>query len=95
MFAIGLSEAMKIPVDAHTLIKTTSTETQTKKSRFSRWENVKEVFTLRDTDRFKNKHVILVDDVITTGATIESCVIKLQQTEGIKVSVVSLAYAYH
>lgn len=95
MFALGLSESMKVPVDTHSLIKSTSTETQTKKSRFSRWENVKEVFTLQNTERFKNKHILLVDDVITTGATIESCVIKLQQSEGIKISIASMAYAYH
>ncbi|MFH0865599.1 MAG: ComF family protein [Bacteroidota bacterium] len=95
IFALGLSEGMKIPVDTHTLIKTSATETQTKKSRFSRWENVKEVFTLQNAERFKNKHILLVDDVITTGATIESCVLKLQQSEGIKISVVSMAYAYH
>ena len=95
MFALGLAESMKIPVDTHTLIKTTATETQTKKSRFSRWENVKEVFAVQDTDHFKNKHILLVDDVITTGATIESCVTKLQQAEGIKISVVSMAFAYH
>lgn len=95
MFAIGLSESMKIPVDTKTLIKTTATETQTKKSRFSRWENVKEVFSLQNAEHLKNKHILLVDDVITTGATIESCVAKLQQVDGVKVSIASMAYAYH
>jgi ComF family protein len=95
MFATGLGEALKIPVDIHTLVKTTSTETQTKKSRFSRWENVKEVFAVQNADHFKNKHILLVDDVITTGATIESCVTKLLQTEGIKISIAAMAFAYH
>lgn len=95
MFARGLSESMNIPVDTTSLIKTTSTETQTKKSRFSRWENVKEVFTLCNEEHLRNKHVMLVDDVVTTGSTIEGCVHKLQQAEGFKISVVTIAYAYH
>lgn len=95
IFACGLSQSMKIPVDTKTLIKTTKTETQTKKSRFSRWENVKEVFEMKDYDHFANKHVLLVDDVITTGSTLESCILNLLKVHGIKISVASLAYAYY
>jgi ComF family protein len=95
IFANGLSQSMKVPVDTKTLIKTTKTETQTKKSRFTRWENVKEVFEVKDYGHFANKHVLLVDDVITTGSTLESCILNLMKAPGIKISVASLAYAYH
>jgi len=95
MFAHGLAESMNITVDTSTLIRITATETQTKKSRFNRWENVKEVFKINNSEHLKNKHVLLVDDVITTGSTIESCVLKLQQIEGIRISVVSIAFAYN
>jgi len=94
IIAIGISQSMNASVDTQTLIKTNKTETQTKKSRFSRWENVKEVFEIRNYDHLVNKHVLLVDDVITTGSTIESCVMNLAKVPGIKISVVSIAYAY-
>ena len=95
MFANGLALSMKIPVDTKTLIKSSKTETQTKKSRFNRWENVKEVFELNDYNHLINKHILLVDDVITTGSTIESCIINLLKIPGAKISVASMACAYH
>jgi ComF family protein len=95
IIAIGLSQAMNAVTDTKTLIKSTKTETQTKKSRFSRWENVKEVFEIRNYDHLENKHVLLVDDVITTGSTLESCILNLSKVSGIKISVASIACAYH
>jgi ComF family protein len=94
LIAVGLSESMNVPVDLKTLLKITKTESQTRKSRFSRWENVKEVFELRNADHFANKHILLVDDVITTGATLEGCIVQLSKVQGIRVSVASIACAY-
>ena len=94
IIAIGLSQSMNAMVDTKTLIKTVKTETQTKKSRFSRWENVKEVFEIQNCEHLANKHVLLVDDVITTGSTLESCIMNLSGIPGIKVSVASIAFAY-
>ena len=68
---------------------------KSKKSRFNRWENVKEVFELNDYNHLINKHILLVDDVITTGSTIESCIINLLKIPGAKISVASMACAYH
>lgn len=92
-FAIGLCSTMPAVLDVHALYRTFASETQTKKSRFNRWENVKEIFALRDEETLKGKHVLLVDDVITTGATIEACAAMLLKIPEVKVSVVALACA--
>lgn len=91
IFAKGLSKAMQIPCDTKTLVRTTASKTQTKKSRFKRWENVKEIFAITDTVSLKGKHILLVDDVITTGATIEACVNQLLTISDVKISVAALA----
>ncbi len=93
MFAAGLSESMNIPVDTLTLQKKTFTETQTKKNRFARWKNVEEKFHLVHPENITGKHVILTDDVITTGATLESCMINLKKAADVTVSLVSIACA--
>ncbi len=92
-FARGLSEGLKIPLNTSVLKRKEFTETQTKKSKYERWENVEDVFELNTPEIFKNKHIVLVDDVITTGATIEACCQLLQKIEGIQISVLSIAYA--
>ncbi len=92
-FAKGLAASMKIELDKTTLIRATSSETQTRKSRFNRWENVKEIFRIEDIGRQAGKHVLLVDDVITTGSTLEAAGHSLLQVPGIKISVASIACA--
>lgn len=94
-FAEGLSESMKVEVDYKTLYRGIESETQTKKSRFNRWKNVESIFQLRDLTTLQGKHVLLVDDVITTGATFEACAQVLLQVPDIKVSIVAMAYASH
>ncbi|WP_336246174.1 ComF family protein [Cognataquiflexum nitidum] len=71
-FAKGLSEALNIPV-ALSLIRVQFTETQTRKSRMERIENVAEVFDVDSLDEIKGKRLLLVDDVMTTGATLITC----------------------
>jgi len=93
LFANGLSESMNVPVNTTILIRQKASETQTRKSRFKRWENVKEIFTIENGEVFENKHLLLVDDVITTGATLESCAGILLKISGVKVSVASIAVA--
>lgn len=95
MIARGLSKAMNIPVDTKTLVRTTFTETQTKKSRIERWENVKSVFSANPAINLNGQHVLLVDDVLTTGATIEGCAqALLDKNPTVKISVATLAYAH-
>jgi len=95
VFANGLSISMKLPIDTKTLIRTFASETQTRKTRFKRWENVKEIFSLQNADHLKNKNILLVDDVITTGATIEACVNLLNTIENASISIASIAVASH
>ncbi|MBW6491310.1 MAG: ComF family protein [Lentimicrobium sp.] len=94
-FAIGLAESMKAELDTTTLIRAHSSETQTRKTRFRRWENVKEIFQLTDPQRLAGKHILLVDDVITTGSTLEAAGHELKKTPDIKISVASIACASH
>lgn len=70
-----------------------TTSTQTKKSRYKRWENVQNAFSVRDKSALKGKHIAIVDDVFTTGATLGACLKALQQIEGIKLSVLTVALA--
>lgn len=94
-FAQGLSQSMGIELNTATLLRTHASETQTRKSRFSRWENVKEIFVVKNPEKIAGKHILLVDDVITTGATIEACAQHLLNHEGTRVSVASLACTLH
>jgi len=91
--AKGLSAGMQIPYNTDLLIRSEFTETQTKKSRFHRWQNVKEVFQLTNHEALRNKHVLICDDVLTTGATLEAAIQKLAVVPAIKISVVTLATA--
>jgi ComF family protein len=92
-FAIGLSQKLDVETNTSLLIRKAFTNTQTKKSKYERWENVEHMFEVTDIGALKNKHVVLIDDVITTGATIEACCDVLQKIEGIKISVLSIAFA--
>jgi ComF family protein len=89
--AKGLSKGLERPYLSDVLVRVDFTETQTKKSRFNRWENVKNVFQVQQEELIKNKHVLVCDDVLTTGATMEAALKELIKVEGVKVSVVTLA----
>ena len=91
--AKGLSAGMNVPYNTSLLVRTTFTETQTKKSRYNRWENVKSVFAVTDTEQLRGKHILLCDDVLTTGATMEAAISKLTECGDVTVSVVTLACA--
>ncbi len=92
-FAEGLSKKLDIPFSDTLLERTINTQTQTKKSRLNRWENVSDVFLLKDSSVIKGKHILLVDDVITTGATIEACGQTLLNNGCSKLSIACLAEA--
>ena len=89
----GISRSMNIPVLTNNLIRQRQTETQTRKHRMERWQNVDGSFLLKESSALKNKHVILVDDVLTTGATLEACGSTLLDADGLKLNVAVIAHA--
>ena len=89
----GISSVSGLPVDTGMLIRKTGSKTQTRKSRYDRWTNVRDIFLVTDEEKLKGRHILLVDDVITTGSTIEACAGEILKTEGTKVSVVALAFS--
>ncbi len=91
-FAQGLSQAMKLPW-SEALIRTQHTSSQTSKTRMERFANVSQVFALRDESAVQGKLVLLVDDVMTTGATLEACAHCLLQAEGTSVAMCTIAIA--
>jgi ComF family protein len=92
-FAEGLAETMHLTVDSDSLFRSIASETQTKKSRFTRWKNVESIFYTKNEEPLTGKHILLVDDVITTGATLEACAQTLLKINGVKVSIATIAYA--
>jgi ComF family protein len=89
----GMIEIVQCKLSTSNLARAVASTTQTKKSRFARWENVKDIFVLNRPEEFAGKHILLIDDVITTGSTIEACGRMLMQSQGIKVSVAAAACA--
>jgi len=91
--ARGISEVLNLPVNTNSIERYIASDSQTRKSRFERWENVKNVFKIVEPQSFIGKHVLLVDDVITTGATLEACARAILEIPGTKVSIATLAFA--
>lgn len=91
--SMGIADVAHLPLDVKSLARTIVSVTQTKRSRYERWTNVEGIFQVVDPLAISGKHILLVDDVITTGSTIESCTNALLKFEGVKVSVVALAFA--
>jgi ComF family protein len=92
-FADGLAQKLNGTVEINNLVRIRATETQTHRSRFARFENMQEVFTVNDPAKLVDKHVLLVDDVVTTGSTLEACGIQLLNIPGLKLSIATIAYA--
>jgi ComF family protein len=95
ILANGISEIMHIPVTTDLVVRQEATDTQTKKSIGERWKNVEKAFHVSLPQMIENKHVLLIDDVITTGATIEACANAIMQTANVRLSIASLAVAWH
>ncbi len=93
LFAEGLSETLEVPFDQESLIRLQYTETQTKKSRFKRYENMEGVFHVKYPEKIAKKRVCLVDDVLTTGATLEVAAHELLNAGAAGISVITIAAA--
>lgn len=93
--AKGLSRATGIPVIKNAVKRLKSNETQTHKNRDERWQNVEGIFALSDATLLKGKHILLIDDILTTGATLASCAKSIQEGCQCKISIFTLAYTYN
>lgn len=89
----GISEAWGKPVWTDVVIRTEHTESQTKKNRIERWQNMRHRFEIINEEKIRGKHLLLVDDVVTTGATLEACGNEILQAEDTRLSVATLCLA--
>jgi ComF family protein len=87
----GISKATDIPTRSDIMVRTNFSGSQTRKNRFQRWLNVQTVFRVSKPDEVHGKHIAIVDDVLTTGATIEACAIELHRAGCRAVSVLTIA----
>ncbi len=93
--AAGISRATGIPVLKGAVVRTTANETQTHKNRDERWKNVEGIFALDRPQDIEGKHVLLLDDILTTGATLASCAKTIQAGCNCRISVFTLGYTYN
>jgi ComF family protein len=92
-FAEGLSQKLGIPFSDDLVERKIKTQTQTRKTKLNRWQNVSEVFHVKSIDSIRNKSILLVDDVVTTGATLEACGNYLIQAGCASLSIACIAEA--
>ena len=91
LFAEGMNEILKVDLMTNVISRDINTETQTRKTRTERWENVGKAFTIKKPKSLEQKHILLIDDVLTTGATLEACAQTILSTSNCKVSVATIA----
>jgi len=91
--ARGIAWGMGKEISADNLIRSRITSTQTRKNRFERWQNVEGIFTVQQPEQFFQKHILVIDDVVTTGSTLEAAASALLQAGVSRVSIAALACA--
>lgn len=87
----GVGKGCNIPVNNTCLIRKSGNSTQTRKSIFERWLNTQGIFEVRYPEQVNGKHVLIIDDVLTTGSTIEACAASLLKCKNVKISILTLA----
>lgn len=92
-FGMALSETLNIPYKTTFLQRVSTSQTQTLKDRLERFKNTSTQFYAINTNDLKGKHILLIDDVITTGATLEACCKELLKTENITISIATITYS--
>lgn len=89
----GIAKIINKPMIKNNVIRKVFTETQTKKHRLERWKNVQDIFCVTNTPQLEGKHILLVDDIITTGATLDACGTEILKVKDVKLSIATLAMA--
>jgi ComF family protein len=89
--ANGIASIYGCKTDKTAIVRMTDTESQTHKSVYERFTNVEKIFSCTDTAQLSGKHILLVDDVITTGATLSACIATLSEIPQINISLFSLS----
>ena len=90
--AKGISDVTGIPICADVLYRTIETSSQTNQSVYDRWMNTRNTFGIKDISQLKDKHILLVDDVLTTGATLVACIETIEKQTSCKISILTLAF---
>lgn len=93
-FGQEIAKALQADYNDTSLIKITNTTSQVTKKRFARWQSNYELFTLENAASIENKHILIVDDIITTGATLESCIQVLNKAKNVKISIATMAIVH-
>ena len=91
--AEGISSVLNIPAADNILLRVKDTQTQTHKTRAERVDNMSEAFKIAENAKLKGKHILICDDVLTTGATLEACALALMKEESIKISIATVGIA--
>lgn len=91
--ASGIAEYLKVPIDTSSLIRRSFEESQTHKTREQRWRSVSKAFEVRNPKNIANRHILLVDDVVTTGATLQACAKQLMKSRAASISIAAIALA--
>ena len=91
-FGVEIAKALQIPYEDTILLKESKTKSQVFKQRFTRFQS-EEIFSIKQTHLLNNKHVLLVDDIVTTGATLENCALQIFKSNQVKLSIATIAIA--
>lgn len=92
ILAAKISECLQIPLLENVIERKIFTESQTTKTRVARWENMQNIFSVSAPEALENKHILLIDDIVTTGATLESCGMEILKVPGTSLSIATLAF---
>lgn len=93
-FGQEIAKALEVPYRDDILHKITATQTQTIKKRLARWGTIDETFVINQSSSLENAHVLLVDDLVTTGATLEACAHKLLKIKNLRISIATMAVTH-